>query len=100
MVAGEGLMKIANEEYDLQRYSPDLWRTIAEVNGIQNPLTFGQEFLGKGIRIPVPRGLVQAVVNDWMTKTNAEVKNCWGISGKRPGTVRGLTARLGSHVYL
>jgi nucleoid-associated protein YgaU len=78
VAAGEDLIKIANEEYDLQKYSPDLWRTIAEVNGVENPFTFDQAFLGKKIRIPVPRNLVQAVVEDWIKNTNAEVKELMG----------------------
>lgn len=55
MVAqSETLMSIANVEYSLQEYDPDLWRGIAAANNIQNPFSFDFDFRGRNIRIPLP----------------------------------------------
>ena len=52
--ASESLMSIANREYNLQEYDPDRWRDIGSVNGVENPILFGLEYLGQRIRIPAP----------------------------------------------
>jgi hypothetical protein len=51
---GEVLISIATKEYGLLEYSPDLWRSIALSNNVENPVTFSNDFLGKRIIIPAP----------------------------------------------
>lgn len=48
---GEGLISIANVEYGLREYDPDLWRGVAEKNGVENPFMTDTDYRGKAIRI-------------------------------------------------
>ena len=52
VIQGEDLISIANKEYSLAEYGPDLWRGIAESNNVQNPFTLNAEFRGKVLKIP------------------------------------------------
>ena len=54
VIQGESLISIANLEYSLEEYDPDRWRGVGLLNGVTNPFTFEQSFLGAIIRIPVP----------------------------------------------
>jgi nucleoid-associated protein YgaU len=49
---GESLISIANREYRLSEYDPDLWRGIGELNGVENPFTLATDFSGTALRIP------------------------------------------------
>jgi hypothetical protein len=50
----EVLIGIANKEYSLSEYDPNLWRDLGLANGIQNPFNFTDEaeFRGKQIILP------------------------------------------------
>jgi hypothetical protein len=52
VVDQETLIGIANVEYLLQEYDPDRWREMAFLNGIDNPFSFVDEFIGQTIRVP------------------------------------------------
>jgi hypothetical protein len=49
---GDSLIAIANRMYGRAEYEEDLWRMIAEANGVLDPFTFAEDFLGKRITIP------------------------------------------------
>jgi hypothetical protein len=48
----ELLLSVANKEYGITEYDPDLWRDLGLANGVTNPFTFDSEFLGRTIRVP------------------------------------------------
>jgi hypothetical protein len=52
VIEEESLMSVANDEYGLEEYDPNLWRSVGEANGIENPFTFDTEFRRTNIRIP------------------------------------------------
>jgi hypothetical protein len=52
VVEGESLISIANKEYSLDEYDPNLWRDMALANGVQNPFTFDGDFRGRQLSVP------------------------------------------------
>jgi hypothetical protein len=52
VVDNELLLSVANKEYALSEYDPDLWRDLGIANQVSNPFTFDHDFLGKIVRIP------------------------------------------------
>jgi hypothetical protein len=75
VVKGDDCMKIANKVYNLEQYSENHWRNIANANDI-DPITFEQDFLGKEIKIPaiIPHEIIQGYVKDWVEKSDVELK--------------------------
>lgn len=49
---GDSLLSVANKMYTNAEYNPDLWRLIADRNNVIDPMTFGDDFTGRIIRIP------------------------------------------------
>ena len=73
VVQGEDHMTIALSEYGNESY----WRRILSANGVvENPFEFKQKFVGKQIKLPnsVSADAVLAIFEDWVAKTNAEIK--------------------------
>jgi shikimate kinase len=68
-------MSIANKVYNLQEYSPDYWRNILDANGVEDPLTFKQDFTGKEIKIParIPQEMMHYYIGDAVKKTNERI---------------------------
>ncbi|MGH9821741.1 MAG: GPW/gp25 family protein [Blastocatellia bacterium] len=54
VTATDEIVAVANQEYKLVTYDPDRWRGILDANGIENPFTMGEDYLGKRIVIPPP----------------------------------------------
>jgi hypothetical protein len=53
---GESLISIANLEYSLAEYDPDLWRDMGIANLVQDPFTLDIAFRARSLRV-LPRPL-------------------------------------------